>query len=608
MLSLWLLFACQPDLPVDGPQVRFAPDQGFWASPFPGDHRRDGAVDLSDMPGVLGVPLLERAVALLDGIEQGFGTTVPIWLPLDRDVDLVLPDAEGTLAADALVGLVDVDPASPERGRRIPVSARTMMGTTASDPERAMVLVPIHGVPLREGTRYAAYARTGTGLVASASLEAALANPGWRDAADALAFDDLAALTVFTTGRPTAVLRDLMPAARAEGLSWEAPPVLTETTGDLCVYSGQISAPVYQRGLVPYATEGGGFGPSPALVRRESSRIVLTVPRGAEGEAPVVVFVRTGGGGDRPLVDRSVHATTHGPDTPGEGYGLQFAGAGYVGVQIDGPLGGLRNTTGGDEQFLTFNVVNPEALRDNLRQSALELALLPELLSTLTLGASDCAGALTLRTDRVALFGHSMGASIAPLVLPIEPRYDALVLSGAGGSFALNVLYKRSPLPVLPIIATLLDVEEGDLSDASVPIGLLQWAGEAADVPPSAWGARDRLDVLMTQGIVDTYILPPIANVATVSLGLDLGGPALDHSALPDLTGVAEVIGFGGGAEVALPLTDNRDGHTRVVVQRGEDGVEDGHEIAFQSEAARAQVQAFLASRLVGIPVVPADP
>ena len=249
-----------------------------------------------------------------------------------------------------------------------------------------------------------------------------------------------------------------------------------------------------------------------------------------------------------------------------------------------------------------------EALRDNLRQSALELALLPDLLSTLTLGESDCAGALTLRTDRVALFGHSMGASIAPLVLPIEPRYDALVLSGAGGSFALNVLYKRSPLPVLPIIATLLDVDEADLSDASVPIGLLQWAGEAADVPPSAWGARDRLDVLMTQGIVDTYILPPIANVATVSLGLDLGGPALDVGALPDLTGVAEVIGFGGGAQVGLPLSGNRPDHTRVVVQRAEDGVEDGHEIAFQSEAARVQVQAFLASRLLGTPVVRADP
>jgi hypothetical protein len=608
VLSLWLLVACQPDLPVDGPQVLFAPNAGFWASPFPGDHRREGVVDLSELPGVEGVPLLERAVALLDGIEDGFGTTVPIWLPLDREVDLLLPDAVGSLAVDATVGLVDVDPASPERGRRIPVSARVMAGTTASDPERALVLVPIHGVPLREGTRYAAYARTGTGLVPSAGLDAALANPGWQEAADELGSGDLAALTVFTTGRPTEALRDLMPVARADGLAWEQEPVLSDAYGDLCVYSGQISVPVYQRGEVPYATEGGGFGPSPSLVRRESSRVVLTVPRGAGGEAPVVVFVRTGGGGDRPLVDRSVHTTTHGPDTPGEGYGRQFAAAGYVGVQIDGPLGGLRNTTGGDEQFLTFNVVNPEALRDNLRQSALELALLPDLLSTLTLGASDCAGALTLRTDRMALFGHSMGASIAPLVLPIEPRYDALVLSGAGGSFALNVLYKRSPLPVLPIIATLLDVDEGDLSDASVPIGLLQWAGEAADVPPSAWGARDRLDVLMTQGIVDTYILPPIANVATVSLGLDLGGPALDVGALPDLTGVAEVIGFGGGAPVGLPLSGNRSDHTRVVVQRAEDGVEDGHEIAFQSEAARAQVQTFLASRLLGTPVVRADP
>ena len=50
----------------------------------------------------------------------------------------------------------------------------------------------------------------------------------------------------------------------------------------------------------------------------------------------------------------------------------------------------------------------------------------------------------------MALMGHSMGATIAPLALAFEPRYRVGLLSGAGASWIENVIYKSCRLPVLP--------------------------------------------------------------------------------------------------------------------------------------------------------------
>ena len=47
-----------------------------------------------------------------------------------------------------------------------------------------------------------------------------------------------------------------------------------------------------------------------------------------------------------------------------------------------------KGPTGADEQFLMFNVQNPLALRDNVRQSALEIALLPQVLARLEVDTS----------------------------------------------------------------------------------------------------------------------------------------------------------------------------------------------------------------------------
>ena len=313
-----------------------------------------------------------------------------------------------------------------------------------------------------------------------------------------------------------------------------------------------------------------------------------------------------------------MHATPHGESTvPGTGPGYEIARVGVAGISIDGPHGGIRNISKADEQFLTYNVVNPEALRDNIRQSALEIALLPDLLATLTVSPGACPGAsptaVSFNPKRLAVMGHSMGATIAPLVLAAEPRYGATVMSGAGSSFIENVLFKKSPTPVRPVLEAMLGFSERGLQiERGDPVlSLVQWAGEPADPPPYGRLARLRAappHALIVQGIVDTYILPTIASATHLSLGLELGGVALDATS-PELSAFptyASLLDITGGVVRPLPAKGNQDGVTAIVVQHPEDGIEDGHEAFFQQEGPKIQYRHFLETWAAGAaPVVP---
>jgi hypothetical protein len=205
-----------------------------------------------------------------------------------------------------------------------------------------------------------------------------------------------------------------------------------------------------------------------------------------------------------------------------------------------------------------------------------------------------------------------MGATIAPLTLAVEPRYRAAILSGAGGSWIENVIHKLSPLPVKPLAEILIGYPPRglELTEHDPFLNLLQWAGEAADPPAYAWNLvhdapNDPIHVLMLQGIVDTYILPPIANTTSLSLGLDLAGGSLDvdEPRLSEFLPLEELLPYREREQLTLPASGTA-GATAVVVQHLEDGIEDGHEVMFQTEGARHQVRCFLESYLTGMPVV----
>jgi hypothetical protein len=609
MLFLILGLACGPE--PDGPAMVFDEQGDFWATPLPGDHRRasDGLVTLAGFPNPGGLPVLDDLVGLLDGVATGFAQTGPIYLPFDGSLaGLDWPDALGSIADDSPVWLVDVDPDSPEQGQRYPIDVAFLEDGGPSGADHLLALLPVQGVPLRPGTTYAAAVQQQLGETLLQPLPDAV-RALWPDV---LVDQDLGALTVFTTWDPLAEQSALV-AAVGDRLAPQVdePWVLTETYDSYCVYESTLTVPVFQAGEAPYLDGGGGIefaGGEPVFDHDESARILVSLPRHSMPAAgfPTAVFVRTGGGGDRPMVERGAFDSEGELIEPGSGYARVFAAAGYAGVSVDGPLGGIRNTTGADEQFLIFNVSNPAAMRDNLRQSAAELAALPELLAAIAIDAGDCpdlGGTVVLDTGTLALMGHSMGATIAPVVLPDAPDYDALILSGSGGSWIENIVYKQLPLEVRPLAEAMFGYSSTgyELTSHDVVLSLLQWAGEGADPPLSNRVTRQgELQVLMLQGIVDRYILPPIANAMSVSLGLDLGGDALDEETpeIADLRPLRALLPLSGGQQVSLPHTPA--GPLRLVIQIAEDDIQDGHEVAFQHPGPQRAVRCLLEALAVG--------
>jgi hypothetical protein len=213
-----------------------------------------------------------------------------------------------------------------------------------------------------------------------------------------------------------------------------------------------------------------------------------------------------------------------------------------------------------------------------------------------------------------------MGASIAPLVAASEPRYGALILSGAGGSWIENILYKQRPLATRDVAESLLGYAGRGLrlTDVDPMLALLQWGGEEADAQVyapllvSAPHLGLPRHVLMFQGILDTYIPPPVANALTLGLAIDVARPIRDSGtpALDAYTSIEALLPLTGRGTVALPARGNVDGTTALVVQLDEDGIEDGHEVMWQRADARALVTCFLRTLARGTPTVvdPAAP
>ena len=644
---------------IPGTQVRmdFGREDGFYSAPFPGEdlRREDGSVDLTGFPNPDGNWFVGRVLRTLAKDANGFGLTSAVFLGLSAAVDRdALPGLSESLGPGSPVFLVCVDRDSPDSLRRVPVKVHFTGDGGPFGCANLLSLLPLQGIPLRPLTAYAAVvlrtlpdqdgnalglsramAQILNGVLPEGLSEAVFAK--YRVALESVRragtpWERIAGITVFTTGDPVSRLARFREVVLAMPLPEPTRPfVRREVFEHYCVYETEIPMPMYQQGKPPYLLSGGGWAVDeagePVLQGHEAARMVVTLPRTSmpcDG-FPVVLFSRTGAGGDRPLVDRGRCAEPGGPAVaPGSGPAQEFARAGFAAVSVDGPHGGLRNVTGGDEQFLVFNFLNPVALRDNVRQSALELVLQAHVLGRLSVSAEDCPGLaagpggdpVRLDTSRLALMGHSTGATIVQPVLQVEPMFRAAVLSGAGGSYLENLIHKKSPIHVKPLAELILGYPAMNrkLTEHDPVASLVQWAGEPADPPVynrllEADGSRRMPHVLMLQGVVDTYIPPPVANATSLSLGLDLAGESMDvqHPELRDMHPLVDLLPFSGRERVDLPVAGNRleagqEPVTAVVVQHPEDGVEDGHEVVFQTEPPKSQYRCFLETFAAGLP------
>ena len=641
-------------------QLKFGARQALFDAPFPSEELRAPGqqLGLPLFPNPGNVDLINKALALLTASATGFGASSGVFIQFDGPINVAgLPTLEGSLDIDAKVFLICIDPTSPDYLQLVPVQVGFTPVATPFGANNLLTILPEQGIPMRASTAYAAVVRrslndaNGAELGAPLNLEQILFErqpAGLPDAAFAVYLqaaqalgtlhvraNDIAAIAAFTTDDPTAqlpVVRDDAYANQPAPLP-ATPLALQQTYPDFCLYKSTVQMPDYQSGTPPFTDSGGRWlfddSGKPIFQRSETANLFVTIPRRAQpaGGWPTVLYIRAGGTGDVPMVNRGPQTVPNGPQAPGEGPAMHFAQVGWAAVQVDGPLGGLRNTTGGDEEYLIFNFLNPDALRDNIRESAMETSLMARAIGQLTLDATDCdpatPGAQSFDLHRLALFSHSTGSTIGPLVGAIEPDIGAHILSGAGGSYLDNVLYKALPIDVLPVAEALLGYTGAGLAlDARDPVlSLIQWAAEPADpmlyahklVREPIAGASPK-QILMFQGIVDHYIMLPMANSLSLPLGVDLAGPAVDETApeIAALPHILDVLPLSGRSQIALPATENfalADGGTvtAVLVQEPGDGIDDGHEVVFQTEAPKHQYRCYLQSWAeTGVAKVPA--
>ncbi len=376
----------------------------FGSVPFPNNIylTEQGFVSLDGFPHQTTGSMIDTLIGNLRTYTRGFGTASTMYLPLDGPViEATLPEtAAASLEPDSALQLVDIDPASPEYGRRFPVNWRVQERASLYLAPHALKVRLSEGLTLRPTTTYALIL-TEYAAKANDQFSALLTQEpddeqferAWtiyqplRDwAADT--GTAIATAAVFTTQDPVGemfTLRDFLH-------EQEVPQIrelesLGTRLGLYELFVGKYTAPRMQSGELPYLVPNSGgirfdSNGRPVIGGQEEIRFALTIP--LEGEMPengwpVVLYGHGTGGDYQSFVGAKVAVT--------------LARAGIAVVSIDQLHHGYRDRrddgcrTSADPDscvsLLFFNFLVPTAGRDNVRQSALDFVTLLRLVRDL---------------------------------------------------------------------------------------------------------------------------------------------------------------------------------------------------------------------------------
>ena len=504
---------------VTGPTVRFSDPQDGLTDlvdhPFPSDALllSDDLVRLSHFPNPTDSSTLQDFLQVFSTELRGFATSAAIYLGFSEsmDPDSFAGDAGAALEDDASVYLVDIDPRSPEQGRRYPLWLRYEDAARQYLPEHHLVALPPFGAALRGGTTYALILTTDVRSSDGASLarsrlfseavtpgcEARVSPSLWSAMAPLRAWlqtasdaERVAGATAFTTRDVVGELRSLADAVRS------LPPVTATdwvdagATASSRRYEAQVELPGFQSGRRPYssASSGGalrrgedGF----QLDHTETTRIVVNVPSTASMPVngwPVVLYGHGTGGSYRSVLRAEVSEI--------------LADNGIASIGYDGTLHGPRDPTGADPALTFFNLFNPVAARDNVRQGAADLVALTEALPSLVVPSPVAGAAVRFDSDRFAFVGHSQGSLVGAPYLAVDGSPRAVVFSGLGAILTITLLERKDIVDFESLLARLLRIPDDDPLDEMHPVvNLFQQFIEPAD--PIAY-ARSLREVART--------------------------------------------------------------------------------------------------------------
>lgn len=624
------LGACDDTRPVTVTMTASDEPPAYGTTPFPTDAIREGD-RLGRLAG-LGAIAGRNADLVVDHIAalDGFGLRPLVEMFVDGDLDPASIPAHTDAITDA-AALVDVDPSSPDRGRVIAMDWRydATRRVIAGSPASGNVLR--EGVRYAAFVTTAIRDASGSAMKPSAAL-ATLATAGarWHTTADAYAEladeADIAGLAVFTTQHATSPLRSAreqldtapMPelAFATPAIVFAGPTALERILGVATratdgprtglerwgndnrtgiahdhvgvVGTGTISVVRFRGDETDtdgpedetFQLDASGVPRIVAIDRIPITFIVPAAPPPVEGY-PVVIYGHGLGAGRDQLLSFAEPLTSQGFVVVGIdmfGHGSRFDPVDAVAnmsrqlVAFSGQPNtpdGFGDRTGLATQLDFFeDFRGVAAVRDSIRQSALDLSRVTQLLHRGDLDLSALAGpggVPVLDTRRIAYLGESFGTVVGTVFAAIEPEVDLFVLDVPGGGI-LDLLMPSSPeigAVALPFVETVYSPATR-LDRWNPLIALMQAVIDGAD--PLAYAPhvlRDRFTIsgepLGPRSVVAIEVVGDqvLANVGTdalaQALGLDVLAPHLD---------VAPGLGT-----VSSPAAGNRDGQTAVLVQ-----------------------------------------
>ena len=610
-LILLVLAACSSD--ASSTSALFAvtsPGDDYYALPFPNDlHRNpDNSLDLSDFPtNSLIVDSYRMAAQTLDG----FGLNGAISSRFSGPIDPTsLPDPATSMMPGASVYLINVDASSANMGKRTPIIASFRPDNTQTIGVNRLVVRPVPGFGLDEGTTYAlvitkrVLATDGTAVTPSGDFASLLGTGGssqvahartvymplltWLDQAGDDERKDVVSAAVFTTQHATFV----GPALRAGVYGTPAPiaanVVNAGTNTGYTLWTGTYTAPNFQTGDPPYLSSGGeiiiGSDNVAVVQRTEPMRFSMTVPLGTKPPNgwPICIYQHGTGGDYESYV--------------GDGTAGRLAEQGIAVISTDQVLHGPRDPAGTDPGVAFFNFGNPLAGRDNALQGAADAWSQERLAFGLSF-SDGAGGTVTVDQSKLSFFGHSQGGLTGPPFVAFEPALTGAVLSGTGGILYLSMLYKTNPIDFPPLVETLtrdapMDEDNPSLALAEMWIERADGANYARFMvrePQFAPDGVTRLtprNIFQSEGFVDTYAPDPVIEAFATAVGGDLVmEPA--EKAVDGLT-------LRGRTVLNTPIAGNDNGATAVLAQYTQSPTDDGHFVVFEIPSAEKQSSNFL--------------
>lgn len=607
----------------------------FFNLPWPNDLRRtsEGTIDLTSFPNPRNNRLVRRYTNAATERLRGFATNGSIYFRFSHDIDpsSIPASPSQTLADDASVFIIDLEASSETRLERHPAVITIQERATLFWPGHTLAVRPVYGIPLLGGHRYAVVVRRGVRPMMGGEfgrdvdLEALIDGSGddvvdaartlHREAFDALAEagvpkEEILSIAIFTTQDPVAELalyRDWMHSSYDEPTvadAWQQ----TNRVGFEEIRGEYGPVPIFQEGEIPYESEGGAIEPGPdgqPIVHDSyQARFALTLPPSSipmpEGGYPLVLYAHGTGGDFRSFIY--------------DGTGPGLAALGIATVGIDMIHHGDRNPTSLSPDILFFNLRNPDAARDNNRQSALDFVQLARLVPNLVIPThitSRDGEAVHFDPTRVFFFGHSQGGLVAPLFLGIDDGVSAAVISAGSAVMAYALLEKVEPISIPDVFRLALQLRGGDLNEAFEAEGmnyehpmitLIQSWLESSDgsnfghlafaSPREGFAPKS---VLSTEGLMDMFSPPGGIEALAISMRIPIVAPVVQPIAAYELLNIDPVSG-GSQNNVASGRA------TAGLMQFANDG----HFAIYENSSAQSRVRRFLESAAMGAPMIPA--